>query len=290
MDIEVFYMSGAGNLFSVIDNRITKFKKNQLSHLAKILCGINEYNNQETEGFIALEHPKKSENMFYADFYNPDGSNDAMCGNGGRSAVCLAKQLNFFPANTKYLNFEMAGEIFHAEIMPNTYRLSFKAPKDFQPNITIDLEGEPIIGDYVDVGSKHFVIPVESIVQDKDINEIDFQKIALPIRNNEYFAPAGVNVNIYQIQNNNIVKLRTFERGVEKETGACGTGAISTALSIAFDDLLRFPILISPPSNSVLKVDITGRMNAIDSIVLEGSAEILVTRKVSFPDDKLVNF
>lgn len=287
MDIEVFYMSGAGNLFSVIDNRNFKFKKNQLSKLAKILCGINEYNSQETEGFIALNYSKKNDNAFYADFFNPDGSNDAMCGNGARSAVCLAKQLKFFPENLKSLNFEMAGEEFHAEITHSTIKVFFAAPKNFKSSITINWKDEQIIGDFVDVGSRHFVIPVESIVPDKNINEIDFTQVALPIRNNEFFAPDGVNVDIYQIQSNNIVKLRTFERGVERETGACGTGAISTALSIAYDDLLRFPILISPPSNSVLKVDICGRINAIDSIVLEGSAEVLVTRHVDVPESIL---
>lgn len=289
MILQVTYMSGAGNLFTVIDNSQYRITKDQAAILAPILCNINDYNPRKTEGLILIDKSADDLFDFSVDFYNPDGSNDAMCGNGGRCAVAYALQspsIPLFNSNT----FTMACSQYNFDIDGDQITLYFPEPKAYIRDITLSLENSSIRGEFVDVGSKHFVANFSEIntLSNTDFREFNIDEIALPIRHHTEFAPNGVNVNIYQILDNNIVNLRTFERGVEFETGACGTGAISTAFSIVQNDLLNFPICIIPPSGEKLIVD---RITGTDStaFALKGPAIILELAEIII-NPSLFNF
>lgn len=286
---QVAYMSGAGNLFTVIDNSIYGITKKQAALLAPIICNLNEYNNLKTEGLILIDKSTDESIDFAVDFFNPDGTNDAMCGNGGRCAVAFALQSLTIPAfhsNT----FTMAGSTYQFDIDDNQICLYFSEPKAYSRDITLSLENTAIHGEFVDVGSKHFVVSFSEIhsLSKMDFRKFNLDEIALPIRHHTEFAPNGVNVNIYQILDSNTVNLRTFERGVEFETGACGTGAISTAYSIVQNNLLNFPVSIIPPSGDQLIVD---KITNTDSIIfaLKGPAQILNFAKINI-NPSLFNF
>lgn len=280
MKIEISYMSGAGNLFTVIDNSKHKLSLKQASKLAPILCGINQYNSFKTEGLILIDTAENDYTDFSAHFFNPDGSNDAMCGNGGRCAVAFANQIASISTFRNY-SFSMAGGTYNFQLEDELISLFFPAPHKFESDTKVKIDTTEYWGTFVDVGSKHFVLDISqfSEIADSNFREFDIMQIAPPIRYAKEFAPNGVNVNIYKIEDNKI-QLRTYERGVEFETGACGTGAISTALSVSKLGLLQFPITIVPPSEIELIVDCKIENDTISTIILKGPAEIIKTLKI----------
>jgi diaminopimelate epimerase len=285
MKIYVTFMSGAGNLFSVINNTELGFKHEQLSLLAELLCSKNDHNPNRTEGLLAISKTKDS---FDVQFYNPDGSKDAMCGNGGRCAVSYAIQNSFIEiADGIDIDFTMAGDTYHSQKKGKLIKLFFPPPAAIKTNIEIQLGDESFFGDLIDVGSKHFVIPKNNIEKysNLDISEIDLNNFAIPIRFHKIFQPNGINVSIYQFEKNNSIKLRTFERGVEAETGACGTGAISVAFSAVGKGKCNFPVRLIPPSGLELIVEIVGHFpDKIKQISLTGGAEVLDEYYVEIPD------
>lgn len=281
MVLQVAYMSGAGNLFTVIDNSKYRITKDQAAILAPILCNINDYNPRKTEGLILIDKSTDESIDFAVDFFNPDGTNDAMCGNGGRCAVAYALHSPSIPPFNSN-KFTMAGGQYNFDIDGDQITLYFPEPKAYTRDITLSLENSSVHGEFIDVGSKHFVVNFSEIdtLSNTNFREFNIDEIALPIRHHTEFAPNGVNVNIYQILDNNIVNLRTFERGVEFETGACGTGAISTAFSIVQNKLLSFPICIIPPSGEQLIVDKIINSSSI-TFALKGPATVLELAEIN---------
>jgi diaminopimelate epimerase len=275
-------MSGAGNLFSVINNDNYKLSKETAKLIAPIVCNINEFNNIRTEGLILINSSDDLTNDFFVDFYNPDGSNDAMCGNGSRCAVHFADKFNLI-TNTNRI-FSMADAQYQYIINKDTVKVFFPPLlfKDYKK--TISLNGHNISGSFIDVGSKHFVIDYNDISEllNEDFFKFDINSFAPQIRYADEFSPAGVNVNIYNIIDN-LIYLRTYERGVEAETGACGTGAISTSFSVNHHLSIHFPITIIPPSKNELIIDIIQANNEIINISLEGGAEIFNSEEIEIP-------
>ncbi len=287
MKLEVSYMSGAGNLFTVLNNCKYKLSLVQASTLAPILCSINELNSFKTEGLILIDSAFSECTDFSAHFFNPDGSNDAMCGNGGRCAVAFAKGLDSIP-EFQFNAFNMAGEIYNFELNSDQISLHFPAPYQFIENVVVEINSNQITGTFVDVGSKHFVVDIAQFPElaNCEFRQFDIMQIAPQIRYANEFAPNGVNVNIYKIVNE-AIQLRTYERGVEFETGACGTGAISAALTIAKLNLLQFPIKVIPPSGIALIVNCKLTDHSIQSVTLTGPAEMLNTLVIDLPTNLL---
>ncbi len=279
MLINLYYMSGAGNLFSVINNDIYKLTKADACKVAPLVCNINQVNNIRTEGLILINSSNDNTNDFLVDFYNPDGTNDAMCGNGSRCAVHFADKFNLITNNNNC--FAMANAQYKYIIKANGVKVFFPPMNSFDFNSSIKLNGEILLGSYIDVGSKHFVLNYQDIKHliNEDYFEFNINKFAPQIRYAEEFAPNGVNVNIFNIIDNHIF-LRTYERGVEAETGACGTGSISTALALEHQFGMVFPITIIPPSKSELVIDIIVNSGKIQNISLEGAAEIFDSAEV----------
>ena len=289
INIEVTHMSGAGNYFSVIDNRDYGFTHRQCARLAPLLCQKNDINKFETEGLLVISE-SEDETEFKAGFYNPDGSTEVMCGNGARCAVNFAAFNRFFSEEKedKEIYFEMANKVYKSRLNRSKVQLYLPPPEEIIRNIELELDGQKIIADFVDVNSDHLVINTEQMSEMIKKTSGDFlEKYGPELRHHERFAPRGVNVNFYSMDND-IVMLRTYERGVEGETGACGTGAVSTALIAAFKDQTHFPVSIIPPSTSPLTVDIEGEFpDNIGSMMLEGGAEELGTVAIKVPRDKI---
>lgn len=273
MKIQVYYMSGAGNLFTVINNDNYNIDKTIAAKLAPVVCNINEINKIRTEGLILINSSDDNVNDFHVDFFNPDGSNDAMCGNGSRCAVRFAKQFDLISNNNN--KFSMAANYYKYELVNSDVKVYFPPYNAIDYNCKVNLNGTEIIGTYCDVGSKHFVVDFDDIREliSAVFFKFDINKFAPQIRYAPEFAPAGVNVSIYSIIDD-IIYLRTYERGVEAQTGACGTGSISTAFSINDKYKTQFPIQIIPPSQSPLEIDIIKSNNELINISLQGAAEI----------------
>jgi diaminopimelate epimerase len=221
---------------------------------------------------------------FAMNFFNPDGSHGAMCGNGGRCAVRFAEIHGFFVASeASEILFSTLGTSYKAELnrISNTVRLFFPPPEeiDFPLLLKFD-DGEKLTAGFVNVGSDHAVIwfPEAGGIIRTGFTTFDINEWGKKVRFHPQF-PRGANANFYTIVGEQTLRLRTFERGVEAETGACGTGAISTALIAFLRHDVQPPIRIFPPSGEELIVNFFTHHNDadFDEISLEGNARIVKT-------------
>lgn len=280
MKYDVTYMSGAGNTFSVVSAEALA-ETALTAETARRLCSIGE----KTEGLLVVG-PATGSTDFSAQFFNPDGTCGMMCGNGGRCAVAYAESIGLVARDSGELTFDLSGTVYRARFTQRGVCLAFP-PARSAKRMTISTEFGEISGTYVDVGSDHFVVDYAELMQcinpDKltaiapagpsapsgpreklRAPDFDFIAFARAFRHHEAFAPRGANVNLFAELGDCNLELRTFERGVEAETGACGTGAISTAIGYGATGR---EVRIVPPSRDPLFVTILG-----GEILLEGSA------------------
>lgn len=262
-------MSGAGNLFSLIDNRAKIITDDQKSETAKLLCNLSEKNTFSAEGMIYIENSDDCD--FKADFFNPDGSSGMMCGNGGRCVVALAHQLEIFD-RLENITFEMSGVHYRANIIDSQVELFFPNLKIFDNLCPIQIvyadELIELDGVFIDNGSQHYCLDIAELGV-IDIAKVDLADVGPKVRNHRVFKPAGTNCNVIQIIDNHTIKLRTYERGVEKETGACGTGAIASAYA-GENWGTEFPVTVIPTSGIPLIIK-----KIPHGSILVGPAEVL---------------
>ncbi|MCB9197187.1 MAG: diaminopimelate epimerase [Flavobacteriales bacterium] len=212
MKYEFVKYHGAGNDFIMIDNRDGLFPNNDID-LISAMCrrrfGIG------SDGLILISNDTDSD--FYMDFYNPDGSR-SFCGNGSRCAVMFAFHLGIIKDKCLFRSIHGSNEAW----LVDEFNVKLKM---------FDVSNVEIGNDhhYMDTGSPHYNLFVT------DVDEIDLINVAHQIRFGNRFSKIGTNVNLIEEMDNNTIRVRTYERGVENETLSCGTGvtacAISTALS-----------------------------------------------------------
>lgn len=258
-------MSGAGNLFVVLDNRDYQLNFSALRELSILLCNYDD--SFKAEGLIALN---SSDNYdFNVNFYNPDGSSGMMCGNGGRVAVRFAIEYGFIEHDSKCTKFEMASIAYNA-LISDFISLFFDYPRYYENNKSVDIDGSSIVGDFVDVGTQHFVYfnQYDSILE---FDSMDIRQLGKNIRFSKTFGTVGANAN-FACEFENTIYLRTYERGVEAETGACGTGALSTAYSLVKRSIVDFPVKIIPSSKEMLIID---EDKVLNKLILSGTARFL---------------
>ncbi|KUF40331.1 diaminopimelate epimerase [Myroides marinus] len=208
--LEFYKYHGTGNDFVMIDNRTEFFQKDN-KELVAFLChrrfGIGG------DGLILLENAEGYD--FKMVYYNADGSESTMCGNGGRCLVAFAKQLNIIEDKCRFIAID--GE--HLATVATDGTVSLKM---------IDVSGIKIEDkhSFLNTGSPHHVQVV------RNIGSYDVFNIGKDIRESELYAPGGTNVNFVEQEGPNHFRIRTFERGVEDETLSCGTGATAVAISM----------------------------------------------------------
>lgn len=224
--IEYTYMHGAGNIFCVIDNRTLQLTIPELKKFIVEDIPINWL----VDGLIAIRD--SDEYDFEVDFLNPDGSHGAMCGNGARCAVAyyLKEILNLRP-DIGDVEFMMAGTVYQAEyiLFGEIVSIYFKETPTIK---LVELPTKPMIhGYYVENGSDHVIIDAKQLMNHEDeFEDFPLNTFAKPLRNSKLF-PRGANVNIVYAKPDGTLLIRTFERGVERETAACGTGALAAAFA-----------------------------------------------------------
>ncbi|MBX7156105.1 MAG: diaminopimelate epimerase [Bacteriodetes bacterium] len=267
-------MSGAGNLFTVLDNRTTGLNIKDASEIAPALCSPQHKHLNSTEGLMLINRATSPNVDFEVEFFNPDGSTSMMCGNGSRCALRFAFDNNFIATDVRTVKFKMAGNLYQGSIHNSIPTVSFPPPIESFHEVNIEVEGIKFPVHYFNVGSDHVVIEEEVLIEVfKHLSSgFNFDLIIPQIRHHSIF-PRGVNVNVCR-HIENVIQLRTFERGVEGITGACGTGAISTAVYFYHTSGTTSHTII-PPSGSPLQVVIHVTNKQITSIDLTGSAEYI---------------
>src|SRR6056297_766210 len=232
MTIEYTKMQGLGNDFIIIDNRQNIFSSNQLKELAKKLC--KRRISIGADGLMAVEDSKDAD--FKMRFYNSDGSIGEMCGNGAR---CIVRYAYINKIAQKNMEIETTSGIVEGKVVENR-KISVKLNS---PTL-IKLDEKFIHKDnnyyvsYVELGEPP--LP-HCIIEYENLNNIEVEEILELGKSLRYWKefPKGANVNFFEVLDDDTVVVKTYERGVEGFTLACGTGSASTALVVSIKSLLN---------------------------------------------------
>jgi diaminopimelate epimerase len=199
-------------------------------------------------------------------YFNSDGSYASMCGNGGRSIAKFAYDLGV--VNLKMV-FETDAGIITAEILPeDKVKLDLCDPRDLKKDIKVKVNGKEFDVDFINIGVPHAVIFVD------DIEKIDVFGYGRAVRCHKTFIPAGANVNFVKIIKGNTLLVRTYERGVEDETLACGTGITASGIISVLKGFAKSPVKVIARSGDKLSVSLRNSNGKISNVVLEGPALI----------------
>lgn len=246
--VPLFKMQGCGNDFVLIDNRRVRLPVAAMSRWATAVCrrafGVG------ADGLIFLEEaPAGARADYIWHFYNADGSRAEMCGNGARCAARLASLIGLAPA-VHVLGTD-AGDI-EAEVLggTNQVRVRLTMPKGLLLGMEIEVSGMTVPFHFVDTGVPHAVV-----IRD-DLADLDVAGLGRAMRHHEEFAPAGTNVNFISVENHGRIRLRTYERGVEAETYACGTGAVASAVVAGALGLVGGEVEVVTSGGEVLGVSV----------------------------------
>ena len=262
----VFYkFSGSGNDFIIIDNRNRVVDEINLTHFISKLC--RRRMSIGADGLILVENPDDPEGIdFKWRYFNADGSVAGMCGNGAR---CVAHFAFLKGIAGLSMTFKNEAGIVTAEIKGNRVKLHMPNPTHIQIDDVIPLITGPLTVSSVDTGVPHVVVFVDPG------NDIDVVVKGREIRFHQKYAPAGTNVNFIHLSKDHTVVIRTYERGVEDETLACGTGAIASALITAIKYGIESPITLKTRSGENLEIYFEQKKGQFINIYLEGDARLV---------------
>ena len=253
--IEFKKYTGAGNDFIMINNYTDKYNIDY-EKTARILCPRGTAVG--ADGLIAVEKCEKSD--FRMIYFNSDGSRAEMCGNGGRCVAMFAFREGIAG---KRMSFETDAGIHSAEIMKDEVKLEMVPPDGYE-QMCIEIEEGEVQGYYINTGVPHFII--------FDYPEGNIKERGSEIRYHKRFAPKGTNVDFVRVDNKGKISIRTYERGVEDETLACGTGSVAAALISNVLKKTEGKISIETKSKVVLKVEAEVTEKGFRDVFLQGEA------------------
>jgi diaminopimelate epimerase len=255
-------MSGAGNDFVLIDAR----KGNVKLTSQQVVRICDRHQGVGADGLM-LWVPSKSRKTEWAwQFFNNDGSEGEMCGNGAR---CFARFVQKHTQANGSLSFETGAGIITAEFVGEQVTVNLTAPQNLRLNEKIALSSGQEIVHSINTGVPHAVL----FVKDADLAMV--QQQGKEVRNHQLFAPRGTNVNFAQLAGPNRIRVRTYERGVEGETLACGTGVTASALIAARLHGLVSPVRVQVQSGEELAVAFATHGDGFDQVKLSGSAKFI---------------
>jgi len=265
--ITFFKMSGSGNDFIIVDNREKVVNDNDLPGFIKRIC--RRKMSVGADGFILIEPSDKAD--FKWRFFNSDGSKAEMCGNGARCAARFAYINGIAGEN---LSFETEAGVVSGQVKDDRAKVKMPDPVELRLDYSIELKSGPVTVCSVNTGVPHVVIINKTI---EDINVFDFGR---EIRFHEAFTPAGTNVNFICQQKQGHLAIRTYERGVENETLACGTGSIAAALITSCKAEWQSPINLVTRSGEALTIYFKKDGRLFKDIFLEGDARIIYSAQL----------
>jgi len=260
--IPFYKMQGSGNDFILIDDRKGILKGKSLKDLARTVC--DRHYSVGADGLIVIMPSRKAD--FKWRFFNDDGSEAEMCGNGSR---CAARFAFLKKIAKKTMAFETRAGIIRAEVKPATVKVQLTPASSVRQNISIPFEGGARPGHFINTGVPHVVYLSGELATE------DVDGIGRRTRYHDLFKPAGTNVNFIQVQGKHKLSIRTYERGVEGETLACGTGSVAAALVAASLRMVASPVQVTTRSKEKLTVSFDGDAEGFGVIYLEGEAKVI---------------
>ena len=266
MLLHFFKMNGAGNDFIVIDNRDLSIELDGDTIAA--LCDRNR--GIGADGLLAVE-PARNGADFRFRYYNADGGEAEMCGNGARCFGRFTAHLGEIVL--KRVTFETIAGTLAAEMIGEDVRVAMSAPQDLRLDTGVTIPGHDAPLHFINTGVPHVVTFVENA---EALDQFDVFKNGGAIRNHPAFAPAGTNANFATVLSPGHISIRTFERGVEDETLACGTGMVASALVHHLLSGAPSPIKVDVEGGDTLEIGFEkGDGNTFTNVTLTGPADFV---------------
>jgi len=267
MNLAFTKMNGAGNDFILVDNRSGQIRlsSDQIVRLCHRQRGVG------ADGLFLLAPARQGQADWAWEFYNSDGSTAEMCGNGAR---CFARFIQKVAGAKEQTSFETGAGVIKAVFDGALVTVSLTAPKDLRLAESILLANGAAEVHSLNTGVPHAVLFV------KDADKAMVQPVGSELRFHKHFAPKGTNVNFVQLRGPNSIRVRTYERGVEGETLACGTGVTASALIAARLHDFTSPVQVQVQGGDVLEVRFERDGDAFKNVSLKGPADFVFEGKI----------
>ena len=259
-------MNGAGNDFVMLDNRdgTLALDKAQIARLCDRLRGIG------ADGLLVLE-PAQNGAEFRMRYYNADGGEAEMCGNGAR---CFGRFAQRVSGKQGDIAFETLAGVITAQFVGENVRIQMSVPHSLRLNDALDVTGEKLTVHSVNTGVPHAVVFVD------DLEAVEVRRFGAGLRYHPHFAPKGTNANFVKKVGAQTIAIRTYERGVEDETLACGTGMVACAL--VFHELTgaTAPVAVQVRGGDTLEIGFRAEGSAYRDVTLTGPADFVFDGQV----------
>ena len=255
-------MNGAGNDFILLDNRAggIRLSREQIVRLC------DRHRGAGADGVLLLVPARTRQADWAWDFYNSDGSPGEMCGNGARCFARYVQKVTGVPAGFR---FETGAGIITANFDGARVTVNLTQPKDLRLNETLPLSVGAQTIHSLNTGVPHAVLYVP------DADQAMVTQLGSEIRHHKHFSPRGTNVNFVQVLGPNRIRVRTFERGVEGETLACGTGVSAAAMISARVHQFTAPVKVQVQGGDTLEVSFQDNGSTFDDVRLSGPADFV---------------
>ncbi|MDI6726693.1 MAG: diaminopimelate epimerase [Smithellaceae bacterium] len=260
--IDFYKMSGSGNDFIVIDHRDRRLDDLDIIALVKKIC--QRAVSVGADGLILIEESNQAD--FQWRFFNADGSEVEMCGNGGRCAARFAYLKGIAAEN---MSFVTRAGIIDATVNGSRVKIRLTDPKNLALNSETELLGKGYLLHSINTGVPHVVSYHD------DLEQTDVFRLGREIRYHAAWQPAGTNANFVKVLGRHTLQVRTYERGVEDETLACGTGAVAAALISASLELVESPVEVIVRIGESLNIYFERNEAGFHKVYLEGSAQMV---------------
>ncbi|MFO7783548.1 MAG: diaminopimelate epimerase [Thermodesulfobacteriota bacterium] len=262
--LEFWKMNGSGNDFILIDNRDGRIAEESMGRLVEQVCRRRE--SVGADGVIFVQNSVTHD--FSWRFFNADGGEAEMCGNGGR---CVARFAHLNGIAGKEMTFETQSGPIWAEVRGRVVTVLMPQPSEIDLDIDLPAGEGWKSADFVNTGVPHVVLRVEDLVHCPVV------ELGRMIRNHALFAPNGTNADFIRVTGPDSLEIRTYERGVEDETLACGTGAMAAALVSARRGLVASPARVKTRSGEEILIHFEKKEEegTFSRVRLEGSTSIV---------------
>ncbi|MFA5142686.1 MAG: diaminopimelate epimerase [Candidatus Omnitrophota bacterium] len=259
-----------GNDFIIIDNRTGRLTEKNLAAFTRKAC--DRKRGIGADGVLFIERSRRAD--FRMRIFNSDGSEAGMCGNGSRCAALFAATRKI--AKSKMTIETLAG-LLNAEARRDVIKVRLTDPKDIRWNFCLMINKCPYKVSFADTGVPHVIHFTD------DLEAIDVRNIGSHIRHHGEFSPEGTNADFVKVVNAHTIRIRTYERGVEDETLACGTGAVASAIISAETERMKSPIVVETLGGERVNVYFEMKNGNFKNVYLEGRAELV------YEGDYLIN-
>ena len=262
MQLSFTKMNGAGNDFVLLDNRdhAHALTAGQIA----VLC--DRHRGVGADGVLLVE-PAQNGADFRMRYYNADGGEAEMCGNGARCFARFAQKISGHPGEK--ISFETPAGVIGSHLLGDLVRITMCAPHSHRPPWTLAVNGRPLEVHFLNTGVPHAVVFVD------DLETVDIVKDGSALRHHEGFAPKGTNANFVQVLAPSRIAIRTYERGVEDETLACGTGVCAAAILHHLRSGDTAPVAVHVRGGDTLQVGFKKTPDGFTQVTLTGPADFV---------------